>query len=144
MKGEYKSKIRKNLKDAWLRAWEATTPTENKLREITANFTPLPNTSSPDRRWERTLARLRVGHSPLTHGFLMTANAERPICDQCDDEEILTIKHILTVCPAYRAGRLRAFGRTTVSMRDLLNTGDTSHGSSLFRFLQDINLLSQI
>ena len=142
-RGELRAKIKRTTKETWKQRWKAPRLRPNKLRDITDNLSPLPNTVCKNRRWERTLARLRLGHSPLTHGFLIT-RAAPPTCENCGEDTRLTIKHILVECPGYRAPRLAAFGRTTVTMTDLLNTGDTSVGGSLYKFLYNINTLPLI
>ena len=42
-----------------------------------------------------------IGHSKLTHSYLMdqTTNANQPVCNTCN--EILTIHHILYKCTRY-------------------------------------------
>ena len=91
---EYRSKIKKKSKETWINRWKSPRQRPNKLREITDNISPLPNSVCQDRRWERTLTRLRIGHSRLTHGHLMTATAP-PTCEYCGEEVEVTIKHIL-------------------------------------------------
>ena len=46
------------------------------------------------------LARLRIGHSRLTHGHLMEGR-EQPYCEECIVP--LTVYHIVTDCPEYWA-----------------------------------------
>ena len=140
---EYKSKIKKKSKEIWLNRWKSPRQRPNKLREITDNISPLPNSVCQDRRWERTLTRLRIGHSRLTHEHLMTATAP-PTCENCGEEVQVTIKHILIECPQYRTKRLRAFGSANLTLKHILNNGDTSVGGSLYKFLQNINILNLI
>ena len=137
-KNEMKSKIKRLGKQTWLQQWRSL-PRPNKLREIADDISPLPNSSCSDRRWERCLARLRLGHTRLTHGFLMT-NTAQPSCEHCDEDTPYTVKHILVECPRYRPQRLRAFGTMNVNMEGLLKTGDTSFGGSLHKYLNLIKL----
>ena len=39
---------------------------------------------------------MHIGHTHLTHGFLMKRGEEAPMCIGCD--EPLTVEHILTKC----------------------------------------------
>ena len=78
--------------------WNATT--NHKLRENWFQITscPLPNLACDNREWEKGLTRLRIGHSNLTHGFLME-RGHQPFCDDCLVH--LTIKLILPEYPNY-------------------------------------------
>ena len=138
-KDEMKSKIKRIGRKAWLQRWRSPLGRPNKLKEITDDLSPLPNSSCSNRRWERTLARLRLGHSRLTHGFIIS-NTTPPFCENCGEDTALTIKHIIVECPQYRMERLRNFGSTTVSLRSALKTGDTGFGGSLYKYLNAINI----
>ena len=72
------------------------------------------------------------------------AKTPKLTCENCGKETVLTIRHILVECPHYRLQRLRAFSRTTVTLKDLLNTGDTIAGGTLYRYLISISMLNQI
>lgn len=52
---------------------------------------PLAKTSQ--RKEKSIMNRLRIRHTRLTHGFLMSKN-DPPLCETCGT--ILTIKHIIT------------------------------------------------
>ncbi|GBM44896.1 Caspase-7 [Araneus ventricosus] len=57
-----------------------------------------------DRRCDVVLTRLRIGHTRLTHKYLLFEESP-PTCSHCGD--ILTVKHILTDCVAVNRRRLR-------------------------------------
>ncbi len=50
-----------------------------------------------DRRSETELARLRTGHTRLTHGYLVSRETQ-PFCDDCLVP--LTVRHLLVECPS--------------------------------------------
>ncbi|GBN51923.1 hypothetical protein AVEN_90822-1 [Araneus ventricosus] len=58
-----------------------------------------------NRRCDVVLTRLRIGHTRLTHKYLLFAESS-PTCSHCGD--ILTVKHILTDCVAVNRRRLRS------------------------------------
>jgi len=58
--------------------------------------------------------RLKIGHSRLTHSYLVSGE-DQPICTQCDT--VLTVKHILLDCPGLRDVRLKYF--TASSLEDI-------------------------
>ena len=94
-----------------------------------------------DRRSSIILTRLRVGHSYLTHRYLMAGGAERqaPICSSC--HEVISIKHILIDCPLFNNARRSnlLLGR---SFMDIL--GEDAPIGRICKFLKEINLFYDI
>ena len=88
-RGELRTKIKKKSREAWPKL--AYRP--NKQMEITDDLCPQPSSTCPDQHWDKSLARLRIGHSPLTHGFYM-AKTPRSTCENWGEEIVLTIRHI--------------------------------------------------
>ncbi|XP_025416330.1 uncharacterized protein LOC112687685 [Sipha flava] len=72
-----------------------------KLNQI-KNNTNLWTNSGLSRKDETTINRLRIGHTHLTHSYLMS-NDEPPSCDTC--RVPLTVKHIITECHKYNQYR---------------------------------------
>ena len=142
MRYDIKSKIKCKMKQIWGQRWNMNTT--NKLRQITDSISPLPRMSCDDRKWERTLNRLRIGHTRLTHGYLLAGNRTPPTCDDCEDEAPLTVKHLLTECPAHRFARLRAFSSTSVDMKRILNDDDTSSNGPIAKYLISTGYLGSI
>ena len=52
------------------------------------------------------LCRLRIGHTRLSHGFLMEGGPQ-PFCEDCLVP--LTIKHVMVECPSLHALRQQFF-----------------------------------
>jgi len=59
--------------------------------------------------------RLKIGHSRLTHSYLLSGD-DQPTCTKCD--AVLTVKHILLDCPELRDVRLKYL--TASSLKDIL------------------------
>ena len=59
-----------------------------------------------ERRKEAALCRLRIGHTRLTHSFLMSGDPI-PYCEDCLVP--LTVKHLLVECPSSGEARYRFF-----------------------------------
>ena len=144
LQADCKTVVRRKFKDLWTQRWISCTG--NKLRGITDSLSPLPNSSCSNRKWERVLARLRIGHSRLTHNYLLSggSNAEAPTCEECPDGAALTIEHMLRVCSAYNNARRQAFRRTAPSMTYILKDCDTSLSGPLAKFLTDTGLINRI
>lgn len=102
---DYFRSFREKTLSQWSTLWAAEPPS-NKLRSIKDTTKPWSSSSQPNRRTEITLARLRIGHSRLTHGYLMERGLP-PQCEACD--EPLTIKHLLAECIENHFLRIRMF-----------------------------------
>ena len=83
-----KEKINSYREQAW-------SQTSNKLKDIKDNLHPW-TSHSLKRREEVILNRLRIGHTNLTHKYLMESTIP-PICFICNNN-VLTVKHLLTQC----------------------------------------------
>ena len=139
-KSDWRALVKNITRDAWRTSWTEIPEHRNKLRAITDNITLLPNTTCSNRQWERVLARLRLGHSKLTHEYLLD-RSPAPTCEYCGEDTPLTIKHLLIECPQHRHRRLRAFNKPVLTLRDVLNHGDTGPTGPLSKFINDINII---
>ena len=68
-----------------------------QIREWSTSF-------HPSRKREVVIARLRMGHTFLTHSYLFDSNRDRPECNDC--KKTLTISHVLLECPKYHLNRI--------------------------------------
>lgn len=136
---DFKCHIKQVCTNAWKTEWRDTI--NNKYREISEFITPPIGSSSPDREWERALTRLRIGHSKLTHGFLMDGTPQT-VCDRCFVP--LSMKHILIECYKYSNERRRTFGNVNLTMKTLLIENDTSVGGPLYRYIRSIGILEML
>ena len=84
------------------------------------------------------LNRLRIGHTHVTHKYLMETPQVQPLCNAfgCG----LAVKHLLVECPTLDHLRVRwSIPRT---MLELL--GENAHIFNLTSFLKDANLYFHI
>ena len=90
---------------------------------------------------EVILTRLRIGHTKLTHGHLMTSpNDVPPVCTQCNTD--LTIKHIFSTCAKYDNKRRLLFGNK--SFIEILEESKDFNIRNILKFLQELNLVNEI
>ena len=89
-----------------------------------------------NRKEETVMARLHIGHSFLTHSFLLTGE-EPPVRIGCDKS--LTITHILLTCSDFIEIRESHF--TAKSLHMLFQ--DISP-QKIFNFLKEINIFGNI
>ena len=134
-RSDHRRVIKYSVTHKWKEKWNNIE--NNKYREITPHVTPLPYSSVPDRRWSITLTRLRIGHSPLTHGYLMEGSG-MPFCEDCIVP--LTIKHILVECPNFAELRHRCFHLANINLKDMLDGHHCNIRGPLYEFVRRIPL----
>merc|ERR1711868_255344 len=97
------------LRKKWQLSWDSQY--DNKLHSIKPILGPTKHASRKSRKEETVMARLRLGHSRLTHSFLIT-RSPRPRCKFCRAE--LTIKHLMIRCRSITHIRRKYFSQNTM------------------------------
>ena len=92
--------------------------------------------TSLTRRNSVVLRRLRIGHTRLTHSYLLNGE-DQPQCNFCSCA--LTVFHILIECPHYDNVRRRYFVVST--LKELF---DTIYPCHIFDFLKHTSLYHRI
>ena len=128
----------------WQLSW--STIRANKLSSGKPMVTPWSDPYHRRRRWETALARLRIGHTRLTHGHLMSKDPP-PQCPHCQSR--LTVVHILLSCPRYTTLRTNTFPFLTQlghppTIKDVLSESGHFSVSRLMRFLTSFGILSDV
>ncbi len=80
----------------------------NKLRCIKPNWELWKTSSLPQRKSEKIITRIRIGHCYATHYYLFDKLAPPPICNTCNTP--LTIEHLLNYCVLYSSPRTQIYG----------------------------------
>ena len=118
-----------------------THPRLARLRQINPNPSPWPTSTNTNRHEEIILSRIRLGHTNLTHSYLME-NINPPICHFCNNST-LSILHIFTQCPQLEQSRRHHFRPlTTWNPRELL--GINADESKILGFLKAIQIFNSI
>ena len=133
--------IKREIRSIWQFRWDLVGP--NKMREVTKSISPWKYSPLP-RFQEVILCRLRLGHTRLTHGFLMSGNL-LPYCDDCIVP--LTVRHLLIECPSLadlrRQYLFNCLGEDgSYSLVKIL--GEGCNVLALFRFLQGAGILKDL
>ena len=129
--------VRNFIRDKWQQRWEYKDSIRLiKLKEIMPIIVPF-HTLGLLRREEVVIHRIRIGHTRLTHGYLME-NKPIPNCPFCDNIPI-SIKHILIECVDLNNIRSRYHDAT-----DLEELFDSFSLSIILDFLKEINIFDQI
>ena len=130
---DYKPKIKQLILSKWDTNWSKEH--ENKLHKIQ----PKLKKRTPhhlNRKDSVVLTRLRIGHSALTHRYILSQD-DKPFCVSCNTD--LTIKHILTNCIEFDDTRKKYYKCTNMK-----NIFDIIDPRKILSFLKEINLYKKI
>ena len=86
-------KIQPFVSSLWQKRWDEEDG--NKLHAIMPQIDDKYYSGSTNRKDEVIINRLRIGHTRLMHSFRMENRPHPPLCDQCEGDHELTVKHIL-------------------------------------------------
>lgn len=111
---------------------------DNKLKEIKSNLCRWLPPLEMSRSEQVMINRLRIGHSHITHSFLMSGDPPNE-CTNCNTR--LTIKHILIDCSLYTQNRLSHNIKRTLP--EILSN-NTSDIRNLIDFIKSCNLTNLI
>ena len=132
--------IKRKVKDKWADAWH-NIEDNKKLRGIQPTIKL--NDWSLERKDAVKLTRLRIGHTRLTHSFLLVGE-ELPWCDVCG--EALTVEHILRECGLHGMERMQCFdfplGGQVPPLGVLLS--DEIYIKKVFEFLHQTELYKEL
>ena len=131
---DFKPSINTLVHKMWQMSWNAAV--FNKLHSIKPSLGEWQPNYRIDRKEEVTLARLRIGHTFITHSFLLKGE-DWPLCIPC--QEPFSVKHFLLDCTDFRIIRSR-FYRVN-SLKELF---DTVEPVRIFSFLKEIGLYNKI
>ena len=133
--------VRSAILDSWKFTWELE---HQKMKEIANSIFPW-KYSPMTRQREVILSRLRIGHTRLTHGFLMSGD-HQPFCEDCLVP--LTVRHLMIECPSLSDQRERYFPSSCkgtdggFSLAKIL--GVDFMEDRLFGFIDAIDILNKI
>jgi ribonuclease HI len=122
------------FKEKWQEQWSSEQ--ENKLYCIQPTLGKWAKSSREIRREEIVLARARIGHSHLTHGYLLRREIP-PVCMR-SCQSILSVKHIFIECVDFDILRRRFFNVS--SMKQLF---EEVNPSKILSYLKEIGLFYQ-
>ena len=125
---DFKPSINTFVHNKWQMSWNAAV--FNKLYSIKPSLGEWQPNYRIDRKEEVTLARLRIGHTFITHSFLLKGE-DWPLCIPC--QEPFSVKHFLLDCTDFRIIRSR-FYRVS-GLKELF---DTVEPVRIFSFLKEI------
>lgn len=130
---DIKAEIKQKTSELWNREWHRSNST---LRTIKNSTKPWKNGDT--RREQIIITRLRIGHSNITHGHLLT-RSQQENCETCHTP--ITIKHLLIDCPIHEEQRKKH--KIPPSMNEALSNNKQGIHNVL-DFLRETNLINKI
>ena len=132
---DIKPVINKHINALWQHKWNAEV--NNKYHHILPDLKEkLPNKTNPNRKQETVMSRLRIGHTWLTHSYLLKQE-HAPFCFACDS--LYTVRHILVECSDFADTRRKYY--STNDMGKLFREVDPS---KLTEYLKEIGIYNRI
>ena len=132
-------KVKTYIKNLWLTRWIDNVPimNGNKLFEINPTIRPF-YINGLKRKDEVIIHRLRIGHTRLTHRYLMERTPV-PRCFYCGLNVVLSVKHIMIECLHFANIRSRFY--CARDMGDLFERFSLKH---ILTFLNESGLYNLI
>ena len=142
---EYYPTIRQSLRTRFDELWTEYQPNTNlkAIKDMSGKWATSVRTN---RREEVTLCRLRLGHTRLTHSYIID-RAPISECDRC--RQPLNVRHILIECPVFANHRTRLSNVCQVhglplTLKSLLGNDHVDIIDDVFTFLRDCELLKRL
>ena len=123
----------------WQHRWMSPLlSTNRKYRGIRESIGSWNSSLHSNRRFEVILTRLRIGHTRLTHSYILEGSSA-PVCAHCGAP--LSVEHILVHCPRFNHLRRKyfLFGKP---LSDIL--GDSVDVDNLMNYLKGANIFNDI
>ena len=108
-----------------------------KIHEIMPVIKPF-YTNGLNRKDEVKIHRLRIGHTRLTHSYLMEGRRQEPQCHFCTSD-LISVRHLMLDCQFFNNIRRRFF-----SVQNLKELFDTVDLRKIINFLKASNIYNEI
>ena len=120
----------------WQKEWDEAVLVSNKFHEILPKLPDKLLSFCNTRKENTVLNRLHIGHSYLTHSFILRKE-EAPVCVACD--AVITVKHILV-----EYADLLEIGKKNFEERSLYSIFQNVIPEVIFDFLREIGVFYKI
>ena len=135
MASDLGNKINNLLQEEWQKKWESESNMNNKLKRILPKLNENHTPKGITRRDGSICARLRIGHSYLTHCYLLKGETQ-PFC--VSSNEALTINNLLANCAEFADIRWKHYSANTL---EVITMGNFAH---VLSFLKEINFYKKV
>ena len=130
-------KVKNYVKNKWQLRWEHQGG--RKLKEIMPILKPI-SLNGMTRKEEVVIHRVRIGHTRLTHSYLMEGRVV-PVCHFCNSGDELSIKHLLLYCTNFTHYRKEDLFKNRV-MRSIQDLFDNVAFRKILDFLKHTGLFN--
>lgn len=142
---EHFPRIKRAVRKRFAEMWENVSM-QNHLKSIKTVCEAWDTVFREKRRDEIVLTRLRIGHTNITHSYILDKK-EKPRCTRCNT--YLTVKHILLECANFINHRLalrQICHRHNVDfcLKSLLGNLSGEFGDGVLKFLKDADVYDSI
>ena len=134
LSNNFKPFINNYVLSQWQASWD--TAVFNKLHAIKPNIGNGSSAIRNLRREEVVITRLRIGHTRITHSYLLN-HEEQPFCIVCNQP--FTVKHILIDCIDFLQTRKKYY-----RANDLPQLFQDVPVDNILSFLKEINIFNKI
>ena len=131
---DYKTSINAFIHNKWQESW--TTCPNNKLFQIKPLLKEWQPGYRKSRKEEVILSRLRIGHTRLTHSFILKKE-DPPECIPC--QERYTVKHFMIECVDLAITRTNFYN--VPSLKDLFEKVNVN---TILDFLKEVGLYHKL
>ena len=132
--------IREAIGKGWQEKWLSLGQEGRKLRGIKQDVGAWSSSYNKSRRSEVALCRFKIGHTNITHAYLMEGLTNPLICETC--RVSVTVEHLLVHCRKYTATRNKYFNNP--SLADMLTETSGYSPTKLLEFLRETEILNKI
>ena len=136
---DYYPKVSEYIHQRWQARWRrADLERPIKLFSIQPYIKPF-FSDRLTRREETVIHRIRIGHTWLTHSYLMEGLRSAPACHYCSTGSAISIRHLMITCPGLKPVRDQFYASS--SMRKLFEDVPLE---TIIKFLRESELFLQI
>ncbi len=132
-----KSDILPAIQNHWQQEWTQCTTRLHLLKPSIEDWATSYHT---ERKKEKLLARVRIGHTISTHNYLYERQLP-PLCETCQAN--LDLSHILNICPQYSSLRIKHYQN---SQHPILETliNDYTAVNTFFKYICECDLMHKL
>ena len=131
---DLKCQVNTYISSVWQESWDGEV--RNKLHEVLPKLNESLSTDGTNRKNETVLCRLRIGHTWITHSYLLKKE-DQPFCHGCDS--FFTVKHFLVECSDFHDTRIRFYNVT-----DMYRLFREVRPSKVLNFVKEIGIYGKI
>ena len=131
--------IKNQVYSFWKTFWNSQS--QNKLRNIGTQIGYQSFSHFPNRLEEIKFTRIRLGHTKITHSFILK-NEDPTLCTVCQVR--ISVIHILLICPRFYHERIKYFGNGIICIKSILSRKNIQNYNSIISFLKESKLFDQI